>query len=179
MSLTDAEKKALRQEWGTPSEFFRICDREFQFRIDAAANFKNTMCDYYIGPDHYDSNLIDMYKADWMKLAYDEGVDPNFWLNPPFRTMMPVVQLAKYWADRGATTAVMGPLAPDTEWHDYCDRQSNASEIRNLRPRVQYISPHPEIKTSTNMGKQCLVVFRPNKPRNLKCHTQVWNWREA
>lgn len=171
MALTEEQKTKLRQHWATPPDFFDAIDSEFDFVLDAAATKNNRKVTAYFGPDHHVTSRDDMFTADISK------VDGTIYLNPPFAAMMPIVSLATIWQQQKKTVVVVGPVSPDTAW--WRALEFSASEIRFLRPRIKFISPHPELTESSNRSINSLIVFRP-KPESgepIRCRDPfVWNW---
>lgn len=151
----------LRQEWETPADFWKVIDGEFDFKLDACATRTNAKCIEFCSP--FDDGLREQR---WSRTT---------WCNPGFSNIGPWMQKARDEAERfeteKAVMVVMGLVNPSTKvWNDWGLR---ASEIRLLRPRVQFIAP-PGVEQSSNMRENALFIFRWNPHRRPP---DIWTWQ--
>lgn len=150
-SLTQNKEIALRQEWKTPLNFWKVINKEFDFDIDVTVNEENTLCSKFIN---------------WEKDSLSESIcwvvnngAASAYCNPGFGNMLPWILKASTESKRNkhATVCVLGLCAPSTSWWQaVVDR---ASEIRLLAPRVQFQSPDLRIPQSSNARECALFVF--------------------
>lgn len=131
---------AYRPDWETPPELFAKIDAEFHFTIDAAANARNTKCDWFL--------------EDGLEQSWGRNI---VWLNPPYdATLAKWVAKASAEAKEGATVVCLIPARTDTRWwHQYVEGKA---EVRFIKGRIRFVgapfnAPFPS----------CLVVFRPGR----------------
>lgn len=168
MTLTE---KALRQEWETPDDFFAVINAEFNFELDACATHENTKV-----PDNYFTKSDDALSDDavWVNTFYAGNIERVF-CNPGFSKPFPWFMRSFAEAQKFPSSVVvqMGLLSSSTDWAAWCD--INATEIRELRPRVNYIAP-PGIDQTTNPRECAMYVFR-RKVVKVRAHRFIWEWK--
>lgn len=142
-------------EWSTPREFFESLDREFHFRVDAAATPENTQCVRWFGRPMTASDGDALYGS-WVA---DEG---PFWLNPPYSKCREFISKAAAEACNGCTVVCLVPSRTDTRWwHEHVwDAETNQPragvEVRFIKGRLKFggcnnAAPFPSV----------VIVFRP------------------
>lgn len=127
-----------RDEWATPDDVFdRICKYWgiLPF-IDVAASESNTKCKYFITKE------MDALKVDWLQMARELGVEPWFWVQPPYTRsiMIPFIQVMDDVCKRepAARCLFLLPAFVDQGWyHDYIDEQPH----KFWRGRIRHIPP--------------------------------------
>lgn len=129
--------------WETPGWLFARLDREFGFKLDAAAAPYNAKLDRY---------CVDGLADDWE--------DPTY-CNPPYSRPGDWVAKAATEAERGITSVLLIPASTGTGW--WFDYVVKADEIRFLRGRLKYEKagiPHYPARFDS-----AIVVFRPPTAR--------------
>lgn len=96
----------------TPKWLFRQLDREFHFKVDAAATSKNKLCAQHYGPGAKDADRNALRVSRWASSA---------WLNPPYSKAGKFVEkAAQQAATYGVTTVLLLASRTDTRyWHDH------------------------------------------------------------
>lgn len=106
-AIPDPPEKALAEsdEWVTPDDLFRRCERAFgPFDIDGAATTKNTKCEYFFssssdGPAHHVGK-----RSVWLNFPYSRGNPARF------------TKWALEEALLGARFCCLGPCYPAEGW---------------------------------------------------------------
>ncbi len=161
-------------EWRTPIDFFRACDRQFSFNLDAASSDENALC-----VRHYTAEN-DALAQDWLAAAKQKPTGDQIhnpgavWVNPPYSRGLQArfIQKARDEAAkfRGPVVCCLIPARPDTLiWHKTifpC-----ASEIRFLKGRLRFVgakagAPFPS----------ALVIFGQDNKRQL---VGGWDWKSG
>jgi len=135
MAIFTKEKfETKSNEWATPADVFEPLNSEFDFGLDAAANFDNRKCTNYLGIDHIFEGCRDGLAVDW-SLAL-RGTKRPVWLNPPFGGQLKKwVQKAYEESLKGITVVCLLPSRTNTEWwHNFCMK----GEIRFIRGRPKF-----------------------------------------
>lgn len=138
---TKVHFSSASDDWPTPEDFFRACDREFgPLRLDVCASAENAKCPRYFTRE--DDGLSKPWNG-------------RVWMNPPYgREIGKWVKKAFESAKSGAKVVVcLLPARTDTAWwHDYVSQGS----VRFIRGRLKFgghknSAPFPS----------ALVVFTP------------------
>ena len=131
-------KSSARHDWQTPPEVFRPLMLERQYRVDAAANERNHLCDLYMGPGGF---LEDALAQPWPSAG-------PYWCNPPYGAMAGrFVAKAAREARRGRTTDLLVAARTDVAWwHRWVMR--HATRVRLIEGRITFLeggepAPHP------------------------------------
>lgn len=149
-----------KQDYETPDEFFRLCDREFVFQWDLAAHEENRKCPLWYGPGS-------PYSADSLSQPwYQNG--GFLWLNPPFADIKPWARKCLEESGNGASVVMLTLASTGANWfRDYCwDR----CQIRFLNGRLKFKGadgPFPK--------DLALYVFSPYVKRGA----EIWDWKNA
>ena len=178
-----------RDDWETPPELFYLLDREFDFKLDAAATYENRKCADYFGPG---SPICE----DAFKWEGSDREPISIFINPPYgRAENPCVApckkktcpkrghcLTEYrpgmddwtklladWAEHRHTIVDLVPNATETTW--FAEAKKTAAEIRLLTGRIEYVGGE-----GGNTGGSALIIWRPG-PKPLEPHIWVWDWR--
>lgn len=153
-----------RQCWSTPADFWAVVNAEFEFHIDVAAIAENSKCARFITPEQ-DSLITPWFDGDIRR----------GWLNPPFKQMTPFSNKSAIEAIRypDSVVCMLGPLTAAPWLTEFCYQQ--ASEIRDLYPRIQF-QPPAGIPMTSNAKDNVMVVFR-RKPENVPANRFTWRWK--
>lgn len=125
-------------EWSTPQYLFDTLNEEFHFQIDLAATLNNTLCEEYLGPDHFVEFMRDALIVLWITLG-SVG-----WCNPPYSKCREFVAKAAEERLKGFTTVMLLPSRTDTRWfHDYVwdrttHRPREGVELRFVKGRLKF-----------------------------------------
>lgn len=119
-------------EHGTPPEVFEPLNKEFGFRLDAAASDENALCDaYYTKED-------DGTQQDWAPFS-------PVWCNPPFlaEELQRFTSKAMREVANGVLTALHVPAKTDQPWFHWLWERYEAGiwrvEFRWIQGRVKYL----------------------------------------
>ena len=129
--------------WRTPPEVFGPLMAEFDFDLDAAANWEN-----HLTPAFMDDSL----KGDWP--------GKRIWLNPPYgRKLEPFVRKAAEQADQGKVVVALIPFRCRASWwHEAII--GRAAEVRCVRKRVKFMRPDGSRGDFTGSCDSCIVIWR-------------------
>lgn len=158
----------------TDPDFFHICDHEFRFGLDAAANEFNKKCCAYLTKER--NALI----IDWCAAARHTKHGISIWLNPPYSRGMGPAFLQKCWEEsqKGATVAALVHTCTDTGyWDDWV--WDKAAETRHIRGRLRFWLHEPDDKGNygnTSDLPHSLIIYRPYYLG--RTFQSIWNWKE-
>lgn len=180
MTATAPKKSTSHDNWRTPPEFFKVCDQEFDFVLDACASFENKLVDCndlihedYLGLDNSVPSRRDALVTDWLPADKWGAI----WCNPPYSRIGEFVAKAYEQSQKhGITVCVLIPAYTDPRyWSDYVMR---AHEVRFLKGRLSFLDEDGLKRTSARFPS-VLVVFKKIKGRAFgKAPNQfVWDWR--
>lgn len=110
-------------EWETPEWLYDLLDKEFGFKLDAAATSVNAKAKLFFDRER------DALTQNWDSPAF---------CNPPYSEIGKFMQKAFAEFQKGSTVVCLIPARTDTRYfHDYCMK---ASEIRLIKGRVKFIN---------------------------------------
>lgn len=170
--LDRAAERALRQEWRTPQDFWKVLNEEFAFDVDVAADRENALCNVFIT-----AKQDALGYGKWFGYVEIARISSAY-CNPGFGNIDAWVRKAYSEVQRESgpsCTAVVLACASHAKWFDFSVR--HAHEIRLLTPRVQF-TPPPGIKASSNARDSVLMVFRRTPANWPGAHIWLWNWKE-
>ena len=156
----------LRQEWQTPPELFAALDDEFYFDIDVAASHHNPTCPAFL------TKADNALKCEWFQ------VRRSAFCNPGFSDMGKWIFKAEEETKscNGSCAVVIGLASVASAWFEFA--ATYATEIRLLAPRVQFLSPNPEIiKQTSNPRESAAFIFRNNGERIGGAAISLWRWK--
>ena len=159
-----------RQEWRTPPELFAALDAEFHFDIDVAASVDNHLCPTFI------DTKGDGLTTEWFG---DPWVTASAFCNPGFSDMRKWIFRAEEQTKscNGSSAVVIGLASVASAWFEFA--ATYATEIRLLAPRVQFLSPNPEIiKQTSNPRESAAFIFRNNGERIGGAAISLWRWKK-
>lgn len=156
-----------RQDWETPADLFGLLHAEFAFTLDGAASDHNAKVHRYFTEE---ANAFEQRPRDEV-----------IYCNPPYgRGLKAWIELFATWAIEGNTVVALLPAATDTEWFEWC--YWTASELRLLRPRVQFVGT-----SSSNPNGSMVAVWRPRAMFTLGAEESLvynvpprvvhWRWK--
>lgn len=160
----------------TDPDFYAICNYEFQFGLDAAADEHNHKCKAYLTKA---DDAISMSWIDTARQCTKSGI--NIWLNPPYRRGIIQEFLRKCWEESqaGATVVALVHTTTDTRYWDTWV-WNRAAEVRHMKGRLQFWGQDPDKKGrygNTSDLPHSLIVYRP---RYLGVTLQTsWDWKKA
>lgn len=101
--------KSFKDRWQTPIEVFKALDAEFAFKLDAAADKSNALCQAFL------TEQQDVLTCDWNS----EGA---IFCNPPYSKIMPWVNKAsEQYRKQNQTIVMLLPSDTSTAWfHEAC-----------------------------------------------------------
>lgn len=126
MKAENLLKKSSFQNWGTPRWLFRELDREFSFKLDAAASKDNALCKNFFTKE---DNALE---RDWFSFG-------SVFCNPPYNNMMAWVKKAYLESLRGSLVVMVVPGNTSTRWfHEWV---LGKAEIRFVKGKVKFVGP--------------------------------------
>ena len=136
-----------RQDWATPWSLFEAVNKEFNFKLDAAAAKHNAKVDAFISEEE---NSLD---TSWWDIAGDDYV----WLNPPYgREIGQWIKKAYIESTKGCKVVCLTFCRTDTQWwHKWAMR---AAEIRLIPGRITF-----EGADNSAPAPSCLLIFDESK----------------
>ena len=146
----------MKNSWGTDPLIFKSMDLEFDFGLDAAANFDNSKCYLYLTKED------DALSTNWSEIT-----SRPVWINPPYGKGYIKQFMAKCIEQKelGVTSVLLVPETLDAQWLQIND----ISEIRIVTGgRLSFINPVDGTKVNGNTKGSMFVIFRPSKmPCNI------------
>lgn len=155
----------MNDECHTPNELFDKLDAVFHFRLDAAANKKNSKCEKYLSR-----------KDDALTCAWDT---PGWvWLNPPFSKeaggTLTWIERAYGQVETSACEGVVCLIICDVSTAARDFAWDNAYEIVELSPRINFPSPGKNENRKGGFQAYQLVIFK----RSNKKVMSRWYWKD-
>ncbi|OCA53893.1 phage N-6-adenine-methyltransferase [Photorhabdus namnaonensis] len=143
----------FRDRWQTPVEIFTALDIEFGFYLDAAADYKNSLCAHYL------TERDDALECDWVSCG-------SIYCNPPYSNIGPWILKATEQRRKQLQTVVM--LVPaDTSVGWFKLAMESVDEIRLITGgRISFINAGNGRPVNGNNKGSLLLIWRPFiKPR--------------
>ena len=130
-------KGKSKQDYGTPMDFIRACERRFgPFAIDLACTKENAKA-----PSGFYYPEVDSLAQDWAELGR-----LNLWLNPPFANIEPWAEkLARECRYRLGHTLFLTPASVGSNW--YANHVHGKAFVLGLAPRLTFegtTDPYPK-----------------------------------
>jgi phage N-6-adenine-methyltransferase len=183
----NTQRTTTKDDYGTPPELFALLNKRFGFDLDVCANTDNHKTPEWFGPGalHDDAFLVDW--CDWWGNSGNES-GPVCWMNPPYSDVQSwVIKAMDEWA-AGATIVAILPNSTDNKkwYHDLVI--PTASEIWELKGRVQYLGKNREVLKRWNKKTQrwenpgnttgsIIVVWRAHDPAPGNIRRIYWDWK--
>jgi phage N-6-adenine-methyltransferase len=150
----------MKNSWGTDPLIFRAMNQEFNFGLDAAANFKNHLVDVFLTKED------DALKTDWlgtMKKFWSAQENPKntVWINPPYGRgyIKQFMNKAIEEKQKGVTSVLLVPATLDAQWLPL----NEIFEIRIVTGgRLSFYHPITNKKVNGNTKGSMFVIFRPS-----------------
>ena len=143
LTSTPASEKDL---WETPKPLFNNLDNQFNFTLDACANPKNALCEFY---------FTDKSNALLHEWPVQSG---SVFLNPPYSLTAKFLRYAAEQARRcGVTIVALVNANTDTVWFKHATQSAN--EIRLISGRISFVKPNGKNAGGNTKG-QCIIVWR-------------------
>lgn len=134
----------MTERWQTPPNIFEPLMSEFDFDLDAAADYEMTRCPRFL--------------TDALEL--DEWPGERIWLNPPYgRKLEPFIRKAAEQADLGKTIVALIPFRCRAAWWHECVI-GRAAEVRCVRKRIKFLRADGSVPKFTGSCDSCIVVWR-------------------
>lgn len=157
-----------RQEWSTPSDFWKAIAREYGPTIDVCARANNAKCLEFISPE--EDALAE--GTSWLSAKHRVA-----WCNPGFSNPRPWIEKAiseiVRFNSRDATVLVLGLVSPSAEWWRIAEQA--ALEILLIGGRRIQFDPAEGVTRSSNARENALFVFR----RRMRPSTiYTWYWAD-
>lgn len=155
----------MKNSWGTDPLIFSAMDKEFGFKLDAAANSENYLCPAHLTKED-DSLSFDW--CDYLYGIYGSEVNLSVWINPPYgkgyikKFMNKAIEQKEF----GVTSVLLVPATLDAQWLPI----NEISEIRIVTGgRLSFYHPVTGKKVNGNTKGSMFVIFRPSKmPLNIR-----------
>lgn len=158
MTISRALYSSRSEEWPTPSSFFKVLNREFEFTLDPCATRTNAKCRHFF-------------------TKKQNGLDQNWgthrvFCNPPYgREMREWARKCFEASCQGALIVLLAHARTDTRWfHDWV--YGKAAEMRFVRGRLKFgdgtqSAPFPSLVA---VSRPCRSSRRQGGSR--KCRTK-------
>ena len=147
--IAEALFSSKSDEWTTPQNLFYELNKEFNFKLDAAATAENSKCTYFIDKE---TNAL---TRSWKLFNTDKT---TVWLNPPYSMCKEFIKKAYEESLEGNTIVALVPSRTDTKWfHEYVYNNPNV-EIRFIKGRLKF----GDSKNSAPFPSM-IVIFKPVK----------------
>ena len=132
------------ERWQTPPEIFDPLMAEFNFDLDAAADYQTKRTLRYLDD----------------ALNIEDWPGERIWLNPPYgRKLDPFVRRAAKEASKGKLVVALIPFRCRAAWwHEAVI--GLASEVRCCRKRVKFVRPDGSRGKFTGSCDSCIVIWR-------------------
>ena len=144
----------MTERWITPPEIFNPLMKEFNFDLDAAAD--------------YHTNRSPRYLSDALNI--DDWPGQRIWLNPPYgRKLEPFVRRAADEAMKGKIVVALIPFRCRAAWWHECVI-GRAAEVRCIRKRPHFLRPDGSKPKFTGSCDSCIVVWRG---KGTRTHTYL------
>ena len=170
--IHNAPAASGRDNWTTPPDLFARLNGEFGFKLDAAADTENALCDGFM-----DAKVRDAFETAW-----EPG--PIF-CNPPYGRIE-----TPRWLQRGydeflrtrLTTVFLVPAATETRWfHNLV--APYAKEVRFIKGRLKFgnvLCKDGTIGEQFATFPSMIVVFGLRKVPQLwgGARMRAWDWRK-
>jgi phage N-6-adenine-methyltransferase len=132
------------ERWQTPPEIFDPLMAEFNFDLDAAADF--------------DTHRLPRYLIHALSPSPWDG--QRIWLNPPYgKKLEPFVRRAADEADLGKIVVALIPFrCRGAWWHESV--LGRAAEVRCVRKRIKFVRLDGTRGNFTGSCDSCIVVWR-------------------
>lgn len=148
--MTDVLWSSKNMCWGTPQWLYDLLDNEFNFVLDAAADYGTNKCEMFFTP-----------KDDAIKKSWDVG--GSVYCNPPYgRQLQRFVK--KAWEESTKTNypiVLLIPARTDTRWfHDYI---IGKAEIRFIKGRLRFLNEEGEEAKENAPFPSMIVIYNGKK----------------
>jgi phage N-6-adenine-methyltransferase len=133
----------MTERWQTPPEIFDPLMEEFNFDLDAAAD--------------YETKRASRYLTDALEL--DDWPGTRIWLNPPYgKKLAPFVRKAAREAEKGKIVVALIPFrCRGAWWHESV--VGKALEVRCIRKRPKFIRADGTKPKLTGTCDSCIVIW--------------------
>lgn len=133
----------MTERWQTPSWIFDPLMAEFEFDLDAAADYEISRCPRYLSD----------------ALSVEDWPGQRIWLNPPYgKKIAPFVRKAAEQAWMGKTIVALIPFRCRAGyWHEYVI--GRATEVRCVRTRPKFLRADGSAPRLTGTCDSCIVVW--------------------
>ena len=145
--MNDVHFSSKSNEWQTPKYLFDWLNKEYNFKLDAAATKDNALCDNYYTIE--DNALL----KDWSGYG-------SVFCNPPYgRLIGKFVEKGYLESRKGSIVVFLIPARTDTRWwYNYCSK----GNVIFLKGRVKFISNNSPSKNLCAPFPSAIVIFDKN-----------------
>lgn len=131
--------------WQTPQYLFDSLNKEFDFKTDICADYKNALCDRF-------------FTAENSALDNNWSNDGAAFINPPYSETQRFLSYAASQAKEfNLTVVALVNANTDTKW--FLEASKTANEIRLISGRIGFIKPDGK-KANGNTKGQCIIIWR-------------------
>ena len=157
----------IRDLWQTPKFVFDYYNSRFSFTVDMAASKDNALCDRLINEE--DDALNKDTISDVVMSAFECGVKPVFWCNPPYSDIMPwVSQCVNIANDHKVPVVMLIPADTSVKWFKAAFR--NCTECHFISGRLAFINAETQKPVSGNNKGSVVFIFDPKSPVKQSVH---------
>lgn len=157
-----------RQNWRTPPDLFEPLNEVFDFKLDAASDGNNALCDRFFTPED-----------DALQQSWNAGEGAWTWCNPPYgRGLKNWIHKAVEESQKGARVVVLAFACTDTQW--FREAWFAAREVWFFSGRIKFVDPDdPNAKRAPAPKGSALYVFdgmAPSAPVIRLCSLHGNGW---
>jgi phage N-6-adenine-methyltransferase len=126
-------------DWRTPRAFFDPLRREFNIKVDLAADRTNHLCPIWFGPGHRSK-----YRRNTLALTADRTHPYQWaWCNPPYSRALQK-EFVKVCAERGRVVMLLPARTDTATFHRYIwdakrQRARRNVEVRFVKGRIKFV----------------------------------------
>jgi hypothetical protein len=179
------------QNWETPPDFWNWINGIFHFDIDVAGSAENRKCRYRWITEEMDALDLDIrWSSAWMGECgtYEDYANSSSygggdciqwaWCNPPYGNGIPdlFTKKARDVALRESVSTCILTHAR-TGSASFYDNRLSIAEIWMLTPRIQFLPPPGEKKTSNNRDSMLLIITPQSVAMNSEPVIKLVRWK--
>lgn len=155
----NSNKKTRRDDWATPTYFFDLLDKEFNFTLDPCASHRNHKCKFYFTEE--DNGLAKSWEG-YTVFVNPPYCDKKEWLEKIYKEMEHA-----HWSSKPITIVLLFPDSTDLPIiHKYVFNNIYTDEVRFTEGRIAFIDP-VKGRNSNQTGSMVVVYRYPGKHNRI------------
>lgn len=169
---------SIKDSYGTPPAVFKYYNRQYHFKLDAAASDNNHLCRKYI------TEQQNTHKADWFSAAFavedktlhiDDRkcfIGHYAWMNPPYSDIGPFVETAIKWQSQGFGTVMLVMMDQSVGWFKRAVEHCQEVHLV-IGGRLSFIDPVTGKPANGNNKGSMFLVFYPYGKSSMPIYKHV------